>query len=348
MAGPSVAGTTSTATTLSVTINENGTGYYLVQAAAAAAPSVAAVQAGSAFAMTANVAATQAIDGLAPSTAYKIWFVARDAANNVQASVQNVALTTTTPAAATGLLNDTGITASQCYQAGSDTLVSCASAAAIALSPTQDGMVGRDANPASNDNADGKLGFSFTKIGMDGAALAIQNGTYDEAGSEAAGTHWNCVVDNVTGLMWEVKTADGGLRDLNKSYTNYDDVTQAQKYNGTTYVNPTQAEIDAATNTVGFVAAVNALTGTSRLCGATDWRLPTPDELQGIVDYSVAYPGPTIDGNWFPNTQGWAFWSSSPNAGNAGSAWSVHFYVGYVDYYLRYVTLPVRLVRAGQ
>ncbi|MEQ1812925.1 MAG: hypothetical protein ABL860_00520, partial [Candidatus Nitrotoga sp.] len=31
-----------------------------------------------------------------------------------------------------------------------------------------------------------------------------------------------CVRDNVTGLMWEVKTADGGLRDWTKSYTNYD------------------------------------------------------------------------------------------------------------------------------
>jgi len=93
-AGPSVSGTTATATTLSVTINENGTGYYLVQAAAAAAPNVAAVQAGTSFAMTANVAATPAISGLTAGTAYKIYFVAKDAANNVQAAVQSVAVTT--------------------------------------------------------------------------------------------------------------------------------------------------------------------------------------------------------------------------------------------------------------
>ena len=93
-AGPSVSGTTDTATTLSVTIDENGTGYYLVQAAAAAAPDAAAVQAGTSFAMTANVAATPAIGGLTASTAYKIYFVAKDAANNVQAAVQSVAVTT--------------------------------------------------------------------------------------------------------------------------------------------------------------------------------------------------------------------------------------------------------------
>jgi hypothetical protein len=32
------------------------------------------------------------------------------------------------------------------------------------------------------------------------------------------------VRDNVTGLVWEVKTADGGLRDQKWSYTWYDSV----------------------------------------------------------------------------------------------------------------------------
>ena len=52
--------------------------------------------------MTANVAATPAISGLSASTAYKIYFVAKDAANNVQAAVQSVAVTTgAAPAAPT-------------------------------------------------------------------------------------------------------------------------------------------------------------------------------------------------------------------------------------------------------
>ncbi|TXT35993.1 MAG: putative Large exoprotein involved in heme utilization or adhesion, partial [Comamonadaceae bacterium] len=96
-AAPSVSGTSTTDTALSVTINEAGTGYYLVQPAAAAAPTVAQVQAGTAFAITANTAATQAISGLTASTAYKIYFVAKDAAGNVQAAVQSVAVTTAAP-----------------------------------------------------------------------------------------------------------------------------------------------------------------------------------------------------------------------------------------------------------
>ena len=215
-------------------------------------------------------------------------------------------------------LNDTGITASQCGP------VACSSADAIALNNAQDGMVGRDANAATNSNTDGKLGFSFT---------AVQGG---------------CVQDNVTGLIWEVKTADGGLRDWAKTYTNYDSTTVLQKYNGTAFVAPTQAEIDATTNSVGFKNGVN----TQGLCGYSDWRLPTADELQSIVDYSVRWPGPTIDASWFPNTMRYSdFWSASPvlkSGFGFNGAWEVSFGDGGVGGDLRSATHFVRLVRAGQ
>jgi hypothetical protein len=243
-----------------------------------------------------------------------------------------------------GSLTDTGITFSQCYQAGSDTLVACASAEALALSDTQDGMTGRDADSATNSDGDGHLGFSYTRLGSTGQPLPIQNGSYSETGSEEVGTHWSCVKDKLTGLIWEVKTADGGLRDKDKTYTNYDDPNQPQRWNGSTFVNPSQAEIDAATNSRGFVAAVNA----AGLCGASDWRLPTADELQGLVDYSVVYPSPTLDANFFPNTNGNWFWSSSPYAGSSGGAWVVVFDDGYVDDYGRSSYGAVRLVRASQ
>ena len=179
-------------------------------------------------------------------------------------------------------INDTGITASQCYQAGSKALVSCASPGAIALSSTQDGMRGRDANPATNGAVDGKLGFSFTKIDAAGQPLP------------AGAPVWSCVKDNVTGLMWEVKTV-GGLRDWNTRYSNYDSTTQIQDNQSPV----TQAVIDAATNSVGFKNAVNA----QGLCGATDWRMPTSLELSSLVDYGAVFPTPVIDPAWFPNTK---------------------------------------------
>jgi hypothetical protein len=191
----------------------------------------------------------------------------------------------------TGALNDSGITASQCYQAASDVLAACNTSGATTLNAAQDGMVGRDVS--TNTNSDGKLGFSFASV------------------------TGGCVNDIVTGLTWEVKTTDGGLRDWTKTYT--------------------------YSSAADFVTAVNA----SNLCGHSNWRLPTPDELQRIVDYSVASPGPTIDTTWFPNTKAGVFWSGALYKGDPNQAWGVNFQYGSVSgLYVRSETHYVRLVQS--
>ena len=150
-----------------------------------------------------------------------------------------------------------------------------------------------------------------------------------------------CVQDNNTGLVWEGKTASPATSRLGTSaYTNYDDANSAQKWvSGATYVNPTQAQIDASTNSIGYKNAVNA----SALCGYTDWRLPTNEELEGILASSGS---PRIDTAWFPNTQATYYWTSSSNVGDANYAWGVGFSIGYVNGYgNRDSNGHVRLVR---
>jgi len=240
-----------------------------------------------------------------------------------QGATNHYTLVITVAAAPASLLTDTGVTASQCYQAGSNVLVSCSGAAAIALNDKQDGMLGRDVT--TPDNADGKLGLSYSTVP-------------NPAGGSFAVTE--CVKDNITGLTWEGKTATG-TRAGSNTYTNYDNTAQAQFWSASAWVNPTQVQIDATTNAVGYKNAVN----TSALCGYTDWRLPTADELQSLVDYSVPWLGPTIDATWFPNTTQWAYWSSTPWATDASLAWVVYFANGYVSNYLRNYSLQVRLVR---
>ena len=155
---------------------------------------------------------------------------------------------------------------------------------------------------------------------------------------KAVGTYTKeeCVKDNTTGLVWEGKTASPATSRLGTSiYTNYDSTSSAQKADGT---NPTQTEIDASTNSIGYKNEVN----TSALCGFTDWRLPTKEELQGILASSGS---PRIDTTWFPNTQASFYWTSSPYVGYSSYAWYVYFDYGYVNYGNRVSSDHVRLVR---
>lgn len=217
---------------------------------------------------------------------------------------------------AKGQLPHSGVTAAQCYQTGSNALVACSSAGATALNGQQDGHRAA-VNPMSYSEVPNPAGGFFART--------------------------ECVRDNVTGLIWEGKTASG-MRAASNTFTNYDDPTQPQRFDGNNFVNPTQPEIDAANNSVGYVNHVNSIA----LCGFTDWRLPTADELQGIVDYGVAFPGPTLNSAWFPNTLADGYWSSSPVVGSAAFAWNVVIVDGGVRKFGRYYDgLAVRLVRAS-
>jgi hypothetical protein len=146
----------------------------------------------------------------------------------------------------------------------------------------------------------------------------------------------DCVKDNSTGLIWEGKPTSG-LRASANTYTNYDSTTAFQIWNSSTP--PTQAQINATTNSIGYVNAVNA----AGLCGFTSgWRLPTLVEMQGLV---IAGSAPTIDAVWFPNTQSNWYWTSSPDAGYPTYAWDVSFSVAGAFYGSRDSYDYLRLVR---
>jgi len=104
---PAVGTLTTSGFTPSASLNESGTAYYVVVADGATAPSVAQVKAGqnasssAALASGTSAATTGAFDAsfsavstLSASTAYDVYFVAKDAANNDQTSVTKVDVTT--------------------------------------------------------------------------------------------------------------------------------------------------------------------------------------------------------------------------------------------------------------
>jgi Protein of unknown function (DUF1566)/Repeat of unknown function (DUF5648) len=159
--------------------------------------------------------------------------------------------------------------------------------------------------------AEGTTGYGLVFKGCDAFNLATY---YDKT---------ECIKDYASGLIWQGQTAPGtGLRDNYFPRTNYDSTTALQKpvsLGSNVYIAPTQSEVDAISNSVGFKNAINA----SNLCGSVSWRLPTKNELIGIYKASEY---PTIDNFWFPNTDANPYWTSTPSSTTNPFVWIVRFF----------------------
>ena len=229
-------------------------------------------------------------------------------------------------------LNDTGIPF--CSDDSTNT-ANCATVSADGgTQPRQDARYGRDAAAVAGKLPKvgaGEGGFDFTVLDASGQPTTPTSGV----------TPHPCVRDNVSGLIWEVKTDDGGLRDQDWTYTWYDSV---HNYSGNagTASGTSNCQTEGRCDTEKYVADVNA----TALCGYTDWRMPSLKALQDIVHLGSA--GPAIDPTYFPNTGGGHFWSGSPYAYSSSFAWYVGFSYGSVYYSFRYDDGSVRLVRGGQ
>lgn len=131
-----------------------------------------------------------------------------------------------------------------------------------------------------------------------------------------------CVRDNTTGLIWQGQTNTGSdLRYRGRVLNNYDSTSGNQNYNSGVPTSVSDFQINDLTNSIGFKNAVNA----TNLCGSNAWRLPTIDELLGLVKSTEL---PKIDNAAFPNTQGYFYASSTPSTTASYLAWVVNFNTG--------------------
>lgn len=181
---------------------------------------------------------------------------------------------------ALGLINDSGL--GECYN--NTQRINCQSSDF----PGQDAELGRDSFANQLDKAgQGNLAFDYTKL----------NQFADEVADDS--DDFTCIRDNVTGLVWEVKSVESGtlpnttLRDGQNHYfwdlgtTTFTDTSTAN----------TTCPDDTSCGVQTYINEVNDLD----FCGGTNWRLPTYTELLSLIDYGKQGENVLIDEAFFPN-----------------------------------------------
>lgn len=203
----------------------------------------------------------------------------------------------------------------------------------------QDCAVGADKTQANN--VDGVAGFKYTKISSRGEALP------------AEASQWQCVTDEVSGLMWEVKTPSDkqhgnmGFHDADDLFMWYwgdSSVNGGAVGNWNSEFNQCTGYVKGQPVTYCNLSEFTSRVNTIGLCGAKDWRVPTRHELESLVHYGTTRPA--IDVNYFPNTVNDYYWSLSPSAAGKDTAWAVSFQFGFAAPLRRDNPRAVRLVRS--
>jgi len=158
--------------------------------------------------------------------------------------------------------------------------------------PGQDADLGRDSVSQHLDKIGfGNSGFDFTKL----------DEFADELPDDATG--FSCVRDNITGLIWEVKQQNTGTIPNTQLREGQNHYTWSYSGEGNGGVEGTKGAADSTcpSNTDcgldTYVSEVNA----TNYCGGNNWRVPTYNELMGLMDLSQEGQTHLLNTEVFPN-----------------------------------------------
>jgi hypothetical protein len=188
--------------------------------------------------------------------------------------------------------------------------------------PHQDGAIGRDRAAGQGDlpkTGAGAAGFDFTKIATDGSTLPAGAPQGNAPGD------WACTFDNHTGFLWEVKTRDGGPRHWQWAFGWYDPEPGNGGEPGEEFDPQPMCGFTLPCNTRAYVDHVNSIA----LCGRTDWRMPTRDELVTIVHYGASGEWAVDEDYFVMPSHAWT--RDSALEPQDGSAQAVVFLDGHVE-----------------
>jgi len=146
------------------------------------------------------------------------------------------------------------------------------------------------------------------------------------------------VSDLNTGLVWEKKTASG----IHNVSTTYTWASSGATPNGTAFTT-FLGTLNGGTSNDGTAVVTPCFTG------HCDWRLPTVQELKGIVDLTATGCGsgsPCIDPA-FGSTQASYYWSATTHSSFSSDAWNVAFNDGFAGNFNKTSGIYARAVRDG-
>ncbi len=195
-------------------------------------------------------------------------------------------------------------------------------AQALRLLPKKEANVGNDINNIATAT---KIKPVYNKHDNDGSLLDQDT------------EKWACVHDTDSGLMWEVKSDDGSMRNSANLYSWFKPENQVE--NG--IPDGGRCQGDAACDTNAYIQAMNE----QNFCGHNDWQLPTREQMQTLVHLKNNHEPVKINKAYFPETVASWYWTASENNDNNDFAWYVLFRNGVSLSDLKERPKHIRLVR---
>lgn len=135
--------------------------------------------------------------------------------------------------------------------------------------------------------------------------------------------------DENTKIVWEIKTDDEGVHDVDNTYTWTQSENSDTKPDGTLF----EVFLKALNSTCRGEGITECQSdkdcAKGEKCGFTghrDWCIPDVKDLQSIVDYGSFRPASSLHGE----TATTYYWSSTPSVIITNNAWTVNFFDGLV------------------